>query len=498
MTEANFPILSFVILLPILGAIAVGFTGNVGLSKKIALLVATLELIATLGVLQLFDSTNGNFQLVEQHAWIPSLNVQFLIGVDGISVLFLPMSALLTLVTIVASWNSVQHLTRFHFALLMAMEGATMGVFVALDLMLFFLFWELILPPIFFLISLWGGGPERRGAAMKYMLYMLFSGVPLLFALIMLGVNHATQLGGDIPHDLSFSFPVLLQTHVPRDLQVVIFLLLFAGFAVKAPLVPFHTWLPTTAMEAPTQLTALLIGLKLGAFGMLRFAMPLTPEASTEYAWVLGIFGAITFIYAAMIALQQTNLRRLLAYASISHVGLVIVGIATLNMQGIQGAIFQLLNFSLIASCLILIAGFIQHRLGSTELIHLGGLAKVMPRLTAFFFLFAIASIGVPGTSGFPAEMLLIVGALTAHPGMGIAALLGAILGAAYMLSFIRRAFLGPITNVRVSRLHDLRDRELGLLCVPALLVLFFGIFPDVILDINRFAAAAWLSRLVG
>ena len=169
------------------------------------------------------------------------------------------------------------------------------------------------------------------------------------------------------------------------DLQVIIFLLLFAGFAVKAPLVPFHTWLPTTAVEAPTQLTALLIGLKLGAFGMLRFAMPLTPHASAEYAWVLGIFGAITFIYAAMIALQQTNLRRLLAYASISHVGLVIVGIATLNMQGIQGAIFQLLNFTLIASCLILIAGFIQHRLGSTELIHLGGLAKVMPRLTAFF-----------------------------------------------------------------------------------------------------------------
>jgi NADH-quinone oxidoreductase subunit M len=497
MIEAHFPLLSLVISLPILGAIIIGTTRNVDLAKNIALFVAVLELIATLVAVQWFDSASGDFQLVEQHSWIPSLNVQFLIGVDGISVLFLPMSALLTLVTIAASWNSVQHLSRFHFALLMAMEGATMGVFVALDLMLFFLFWELILPPIFFLIGLWGNGPERRSAAMKYMLYMLFSGVPLLFALIMLGVNHATQLGGEIPHDLSFSFPELLHTHVPHDLQVVIFLLLFAGFAVKAPLVPFHTWLPTTAMEAPTQLTALLIGLKLGAFGMLRFGMPLTPHASVKYAWVLGIFGAITFIYAAMIALQQTNLRRLLAYASISHVGLVIVGIATLNMQGIQGAIFQLLNFSLIASCLILIAGFIQHRLGSTELIHLGGLAKVMPRLTAFFFIFAIASIGVPGTSGFPAEMLLIVGALTAHPGLGIAALLGAILGAAYMLSFIRRAFLGPIVHARVGQLQDLRYREFGLLCLPVLLVLFFGIFPDVILNINKLAAESWLSRLV-
>jgi NADH-quinone oxidoreductase subunit M len=467
------------------------------LAKRVALLVAGLELIATLVVVQWFDSANGDFQLIERHAWIPSLNIDFLIGIDGISVLFLPMSALLTLVAIIASWNSVQHLTRFHFALLLIIEGGTMGVFVALDMMLFFLFWELILPPIFFLIGLWGAGPQRRGAAMKYMLYMLFSGVPLLFALIILGVNHAMQTGGSIPHDLSFSFPVLLKTPVSNDLQVIIFLLLLTGFAVKAPLAPFHTWLPTTAVEAPTQLTALLIGLKLGAYGILRFAMPLTPHASVEYAWVLGIFGAVTFIYAAMIALQQTNLRRLLAYASISHVGLVIVGIATLNMQGIQGAIFQLLNFSMIASCLMLIAGFIQHRIGSTEIIHLGGIAKVMPRLTSFFFLFAIASMGIPGTSGFPAELLLIIGALNAHPGLGVAALLGAILGAAYMLSFMRRTFFGPVVNTRLSQIQDLRAREFGLLCIPALLVLFFGFFPDLVLDINKIAAESWLSRLI-
>jgi NADH-quinone oxidoreductase subunit M len=498
MTEGNFPILSLIILLPLLGGIATGFTRDINAAKKVALLIAGIELIATLVVVQWFDATHGNsFQLVEQHAWIPSLNIQFLIGIDGISVLFLPMSALLTLVALIASWNSVQHLTRFHFALLLVMEGATMGVFVALDMMLFFLFWELILPPIFFLISLWGGGPERRGAGMKYMLYMLFSGVPLLFAFTMLGVNHAMQTGGGIPLNLSFSFPVLLNTEISNDLQAIIFLLLLTGFAVKAPLVPFHTWLPTTAVEAPTQLTALLVGLKLGAYGMLRFAMPLTPHASVEYAWVLGILGGITFIYAAMIALQQTNLRRLLAYASISHVGLVIVGIATLNMQGIQGAIFQLLNFTLIASCLMLIAGFIQHRLGSTELIHLGGLARVTPRLTTFFFIFALASMGVPGTSGFPAELLLIIGALNAHPGLGIAALLGAILGAAYMLSFVRRAFFGPVVHVRLSQMQDLRSREFGLLCVPALFVLFFGFFPDLVLDISKIAAESWLHRLI-
>lgn len=498
MINEAFPILSLTILLPLLGAIAIGITRNVNLAKKIALSIAGLELIATLVVVWLFDAAKGNnFQLVEQYTWIPSLNIEFLIGVDGISILFLPMSALLTLVAIIASWNLVKNLTRFHFALLLALEGGTMGVFVAMDLMLFFLFWELILPPIFFLIGLWGAGPQRRGAAMKYMLYMLFSGALLLFAFVMLAVNHATQMGGSIPQSLSFSFPVLLNTTIPDNIQAIVFLLLIIGFAVKIPLVPFHTWLPTTAVEAPAQLTALLVGLKLGAFGILRFALPLTPNASVKYAWVLSIVGAITLIYAAMIALQQTNLRRLLAYASISHVGLVIIGIATLNIQGVQGAIFQLLNFSLTASCLMLIAGFIQHRIGSTEAVHLGGLAKVMPRLTCFFFLFAAASIGMPGTSGFAAELLLIISAINAHPGLGVAALLGAILGAAYMLSFIRRAFFGPVVHARLNQVQDLRSREFGLLCIPALLVLFWGFFPDQVLEINKMAAESWLNRLV-
>jgi NADH-quinone oxidoreductase subunit M len=496
MNETGFPLLSLVMALPLLGALATSVASDSNLAKKIALTVAVLELAATLIVVSLFNAEDGGFQLIERHAWLPTLNIEYLVGIDGISVLFLPMSALLTLMAIVASWHSVQYLPRFHFALLLALEGITMGVFVALDMVLFFLFWELTLPPIFFLIGLWGIGPQRRGAAMKYTLFMLFGGVPLLFAIIMLAVNHATQMHGSVPENLTFSLPVLLDTPIPGKWQTIIFLLLLAGFAVKAPLVPFHTWLPTTAMEAPAHTTALLTGLKLGAFGLLRYTMPLAPVAAVEYSWVLGILGAITLVYGAMIALQQTNLRRLLAYASISHVGLVIVGIATLNMQGLQGAVFQLLNFTLIASCLMLIAGFIQHRLGSTEVIHLGGLAKVMPRLTAFFFLFAIASMGVPGASGFPAELLLIIGALNAHPSLGIAALIGAVLGASYMLSFIRRAFYGPVVHASVRQLQDLRKRELALLCVPAVLVLLFGFFPNLILNTNKLTAEVWLSRL--
>jgi len=497
MTESHFPILSLLIFLPLLGALMTGLCGNHSLAKKIALTFASLELIAALLAVADFQSDNGDFQLLERAEWIPSLHIEFLLGIDGISVLFLPLSALLTLIAMVASWNSIQHLSRLHFALLLALEGITMGVFCALDMVLFFLFWELTLPPLFFLIGLWGIGPERRGAAMKYTLFMLFGGVPLLFAILILAINHATAVGGSIPQGLSFSLPILLTTPLPNSLQSVVFFLLLVGFAVKAPVVPLHTWLPTVAMEGATHTTALLVGLKLGVYGLLRFGMPLAPSAAVQYSWALGILGAITLIYGALIALQQTNLRRLLAYASVSHVGLVIIGLSTLNSQGLQGAIFQLLNFTLIASSLMLIAGFIQHRLGSTEALHLGGLAKIMPRLTAFYFLFMLASMGAPLTSGFPAELLIIIGALTAHPTLGIAALAGGVLCVAYMLSFTRRAFFGAVTQTSVERAQDLRPRELALLCVPALLVLLLGFMPNKVLKINQKAAEVWLNRLM-
>jgi len=497
MNESHFPLLSFIIVLPLLGAILIGACHHIRLAKIIALSIAVIELIPALFAVRLFNSDSAGFQLIEHYAWIPKLNIDFLVGIDGLSVLFLPMTALVTLMVILASWNSATHLTRFHFALLLALEGITMGVFCALDMVLFFLFWELTIPPIFFLIGLWGIGPRRRGAAMKYTLFMLVGGVPILFAIIMLAINHVNSVGGQIPQDLTFSFPVFLETPVPDDLQTMVFLFFLAGFAIKAPLIPFHTWLPTVAMEGPAQLTALLVGLKLGAFGILRFAMPLAPSAAVEYSWVLGIVGAVALIYSALIALQQTNLRRLLAYASISHVGLIIIGISSLNIQGIQGAIFSLLNFTLVASSLMLVAGFIQHRLGSTEIVHLGGLAKAMPRLTSFYYIFIFASIGVPGTNGFPAELLLIIGALLAHPSLGITALTGTVLSAAYMLSYTRRTFLGPITQMAVHQVHDLRPRELALLSTPVILILLLGCFPNSLLNTNRKAAEAWLSRLV-
>ena len=498
MSNAAFPLLSLIILWPIVGALIIGLAPKQIPAKNIALVIASIELVLTGLAFLLFNPTDGaHFQLIEQHPWIPRLHSEYLMGVDGISVLFLPMTALLTLSAIIASWNSVHHLQRLQLALLLLLEGVTMGVFSALDTLLFFLFWELTLPPLFFLIGLWGIGPKRRNAAMKYTLFMLFGGVPLLFAILLLAMNHVTAVSGSLPDDLSFNLLVLLETPLTSHQQLIVFVLLLLGFSAKAPLVPFHTWLPTATMEGPTQVTALLIGLKLGLYGILRFALPLAPSAAVEYSWTLGILGAITLIYGALIALQQTNLRRLLAYASISHVGLVLIGIASLTLQGLQGALFQLFNFTLISSSLMLIAGFIQQRTGSNEAIHLGGLAKVAPRLTSFYFLFMLASIGVPGTSGFPAELLLILGALTAHHSLGFSALAGAVLSAAYMLSFTRKAFLGPITQVSLNAIHDLRPREIALVCIPALLVLALGFLPNRLLKTNQMAAEAWLSRIL-
>jgi NADH-quinone oxidoreductase subunit M len=492
-----FPLLSSMIILPLLGAIAV-FLVKKEQSANIALTIVLFELLLALIAVNAFDHTSATFQLVERYAWIPSLHVEILLGIDGIAILFLPASTLLMALAMLASKKSIHELVPLYYSLLLVLEGVTIGIFTALDTMLFFMFWELTLPPLFFLLSLWGVGPYRRTAAVKYTLFMVTGGIALLMAFVILAL-YSTRTGqtGAIASGLLFSYPELLESGLRDEWQNTVFLLLMLGFAVKTPLFPFHTWMPTTAMEGPPQVTAWLTGLKLGAFGIIRFAMPLAPTAAVEYSWILGVLGAVTLIYGAFIACNQSNLRRLLAYASISHVGLVVVGITALNMQGIQGAVFQLLNFTVIAGALMLIAGMLQHRLGSTEMVHLGGMAKVAPRLTVFYFMFALASIGIPGTSGFPAELLLIFSALFAHLSLGIVALVAAILSAGYMLDSTRKAFWGPIVNSPIEHMHDLRPREVLLLTIPMALVLFIGFIPNAILKFNQKSAEAWLTHIM-
>ncbi len=492
-TPAGFPILSLLILLPLAWALLLPWLRTDRMVRYVALIGAGLELALAIAMLLSMQSAVPGMQLVERADWIPSLNVHYLLGMDGVAALFPPLAALLFCAVILASWTSVQAMPRLYFALLLALESATMGVFCALDLVLFFLFWELTLAPIYFLISLWGIGPERRFAAVKYTLFMLTGGIPLLFAFILLGLH---QTGTATAGNLNFDYLSLLDHRLPAPQQTAIFLLLFFGFAVKTPLFPFHTWLPTVLREGPAGLSAILIGLKLGAFGILRFALPLAPDAAREYVWLMAALGLFGLLYGALAALRQANLRKMLAFSSISHVGLVIVGIAAMNLQGIQGAIFQLANFSLVAGGLMLLAGFLHHRLGSTDLASLGGLSKPLPRFTAWFLLFGMAAIGLPGTNGFIAELLMLLGIFQRSPGLAVIALLGVILGAAYVLGFFRQAFLGPATHPTVISALDLRPRERLIVGILGLLILIGGLFPNLTQKVTASAAQTWAARM--
>jgi NADH-quinone oxidoreductase subunit M len=494
--QIGFPLLSALIFLPLLAGVWLSFVQHPGLARQGALAVCAVELVLAALAVAAFDSTASGMQLVEDAAWIPSLNVRYQLGVDGISILFLPLTALVFGAVVLASWTSIRSMTGLHMGLLLALQSVTMGVFCSLDLVLFFTFWELTLVPVYFLITLWGIGPERRFAGMKYTLMMLAGGIPLLLGIVLLGLNHAEQAGQPLPQGLSFSYVTLLDTPLPGRLGEIVFALLFVGFAVKAPLFPFHTWLPKVAMEGPPAVSAILVGLKLGAFGILRFAIPLAPAAFREYAWVVGALGAIGVVYGGVLALNQSNLRRLLAFSSVSHVGLVVVGIAAMNIQGLQGAIYQTLNFAVISAGIFLAAGFIQHRLGSTDMSNLGGIASVAPLLSAFVVLLGVASIGLPGTNGFIAENLLLVGAAQTNFGLALAGLFGIVLAAAYMLGFFRRALFGPVTQRAVAAMADLQVRERLVLSGGALLVLAGGLFPQAVLSIVASAAELWLARL--
>jgi len=491
----DYPLISLMLLVLPVGVL-VTWLLPAHFARWIALLTAVVSLVISIIILFNFDAGNAGFQFKESANWIPSLHIHYRVGVDGISVLFLATTSLLFCAIILLSWNNIRHLNRLYYSFLLLLLACTLGIFTALDTILFFLFWELTLIPLYFLISLWGVGPHRRYAAVKYTLFMLAGGIPLLFGFIVLAFNHADVVNSSIPAGLSFDYEVLTQTKISSGLQITVFFLLLFGFSVKTPIFPFHTWLPTIAMEGPVGITAFLVGLKLGAFGLIRFVVPLAPEASHSFHWLLAGLGITGMIYGALAALAQTNLRRMLAFASISHVGLIVLGIASFNIQGIQGAIYQLLNFTVVSAGMILLAGTLQQRIGSTDQVNLGGLAASMPILTSLFLLFGIASMGIPGTNGFVAEFLLLLSVLKTHTGAGLAALAGVILGASYFVSFYRKAFLGPLKNPIVAQCHDLKPRELGIFLVFASIILVTGFYPQAILDIINSSTQQWIANL--
>ena len=482
--------LTALLLTPLVAIALIGLLPRAAAARWLTLAALLTQLVIALVLAALFDSSQGGFQFVEKYAWMPGLNIHYHLGVDGFSLLFLPATALLAGGVLITSWHAMQGRPRLYCSLLLLLEMASIGVFCALDTILFYLFWELTLAPLFFLVSVFGCGPGRRHAAVKYVMVMLAGGVALLFGFLVLAFAAAEVAGGGLVFDL----PLLLQTSLDIDTQILVLLLLLLGFAVKTPLLPLHSWLPLMAMEGPPAVIAMITGLKLGAWGLLRFAAPLAPQAAQQLHWLLAGLAVATLIYGAFAALAQSNLRRMLAYASMSHVGLVVLGIASFNQQGAEGAVLQLLTFTLAAGGLFLLTAQLHQRTGVTEVAGLGGAAAAMPQLAALMLFFGLISIGLPGGSGFIAELLIIISTFDHHAGAGLAALAVTILGAAAFISLYRRIFQGPPQRDIVRQAQDLQPRELAIALIFAAPLLLFGLWPAPIFNILRPAAIAWLA----
>ncbi|MCG2578494.1 NADH-quinone oxidoreductase subunit M [Dechloromonas sp. XY25] len=482
----SLPLLSLLIFLPLAAAGLLWLLPS-RLACRLVALSMLVSLALSVAALVAYDPAGGRFQLVERVAWIASLNVHYRVGVDGLSILFLPATALLFLGSLVACWNAVQDAPRLHYSLLLLLQAATFGIFCALDTVLFFVFWEATLVPLYFLLGRWGVTAGAAAAATRYFLIMLAGGIPLLLAFVILAA------GQPVP---TFDLEALLAAPLARTTQLAVFLLCLLGFGVKVPLVPLHTWLPQFALAAPGSLTALLVGLKLGAFGLIRFAVPLAPDVALELHWLLAGLGTVAILYGAVGMLAQTNMRVSLAYASICHVGLAMLGLASYTAQGAQGAVSLLLSFSVATGGAFLLLEFLRQRTGSTDIHALGGAAKSMPLLATGFLICGLAGVGMPGTSSFPGEFMLIIAALQSHTGAGMAALFGLSIAAGGFLSLYRKAFFGPVDKAGVAQASDLRPREWAVLVALIVMIVSIGIYPGPWIEIVRPAAEAWAAGL--
>ena len=480
------PLLSALVLLPLLGAGLLWLLPARWVRPAVAMtLLATLALaVATLVA---YDPAGPRFQLVERATWIASLNIEYLLGVDGLSILFPPATALLFLGSLVASWNAVAEARRLYYSLLLLLMTATLGIFLALDTVLFFVFWELTLVPLYFLLSRWGVTAGAPAAAARYCLLMLAGGFPLLLAFVILAASQVVPI---------FDLMALSAVPLPRGTQLAVFLLCLIGFGIKVPLVPLHTWLPQFALAAPGSLTALIVGLKIGAFGLIRFAIPLAPEVAVDLHWLLAGLGTVAILYGAVGMLAQSNLRVGLAYGSVCHVGLAVLGLASFTAQGAQGAVSLLLSFSVATGGAFLLLEFLRQRVGSTDIHALGGAAKSMPLLATGFLICGLAGVGMPGTSSFPGEFLLIIAALDSHTGAGMAALFGLAIAAGAFLALYRKAFFGPVVHEAVAQASDLRPREWAVLVALTAMVVVIGVHPGPWIEIIRPTAEAWAAAL--
>lgn len=489
----NFGVLSLTVFLPAIGALlllAIPRAKTAALFKS-ALFFAALTFLWSLRILWQFDPELGEMQLAERYAWIPAYGIEYYVGVDGLSLFLVLLTTLLGPIVILASWSVSERVKEYLFFMLV-LESGMIGAFVALDLFLFYVFWEVMLIPMYFLIGVWGG-PRRIYAAVKFVLYTMSGSLLMLVAIIYLAARHA-----QVSQVLTFDLLRLYNLSLPFNEQLWLFLAFALSFAIKVPLFPLHTWLPDAHVEAPTAGSVILAGilLKMGTYGFLRFAIPLFPEAALAAAPYFMALAVIGIIYGAMVAMMQGDLKKLVAYSSVSHLGFVMLGLFAFNLQGIQGAIYQMLNHGLSTGALFLIVGMIYERRHTRMIDDFGGLWRPMPLFSAFFLVVTFSSIGLPGLNGFVGEFLILLGTFQATPGWAVLAATGVVLGAIYMLWMYRRTIFGPLSKAENQNLSDLGFRETALLSPILVLIFFMGLYPQPFLSRMESSVALVIERV--
>ena len=476
-------LLTLIIAVPLIGGLLVLFVPNrdeqgARTIQRIGLAVSLVTFALTLLLWSRFDGASAEFQFVELAPWIPAFGIDYHVGVDGISLWLVVLTGFLTPISLLSSWESIEKKTKEFTFFVLALEAFMLGVFVALDLFLFYVFWDAMLIPMYFLIGVWGYD-RRIYAAIKFMLYTMAGSVLMLVAILGLAYLHSEATGS-----YSFDYARLLSMQIAPTTQYWFFLAFAVAFAIKVPLFPFHTWLPDAHVEAPTAGSVILAGvlLKMGTYGLIRFAFPLFPEAAAFFAPYIAVLAVIGIVYGALVAMVQPDMKKLVAYSSVSHLGFVVLGICALNANGLQGAVYQMVAHGISTGGLFLIVGMLSDRRHTRLISEYGGLKGVIPRLTAVFLIITLSSIGLPSLNGFIGEFLVLLGAFRWEPRYAVVAASGVILSAVYMLWMVQRVYYGEVTNEKNRTLPDLSSREWLVIAPVVAMAIFMGLAPNVFL----------------